>query len=33
MNLVMSEATHADGVAIVSILKSEYFLGAVEVNT
>lgn len=33
INLVMSEATHADGAAIVSILKSEYFLGAFEVNT
>ena len=33
INLVMSEATHADGAAIVSILKSEYFLGAFEDNT
>lgn len=29
----MSEVTHADGAAIVSILKSEYFLGVFEVNT
>ncbi len=33
INLVMSEVTHADGAAIVSILKSEYFLGVFEVNT
>ena len=33
INLVTSEAAHADSTAVVAILKSEYFLGAFEVNT
>ena len=34
INLVTSEAAHADSTAVVGILmKSEYFLGAFEVNT
>ena len=33
MNLVTSEATHADGAAAVGILQSEYFLDAFEVKT
>jgi len=33
INLVTSEATHADGAAAVGILQSEYFLDAFEVKT
>ena len=34
INLVTSEAAHADSTAVVgNLMKSEYFLGAFEVNT